>query len=204
MFATAALVALGPQLTAAMFLGTPRATTDQYALVATAMMLGVVPYSAQYLFQRVSYAFEDARTPFWIGAVGTALWTAAALLAPSVLAPRWVVVGVGLAMSVANVLTAALWIPVLRRRLGSIDAARLLRTHVRLLAAAAASAALGILVREGTAVYLSGGRLDDYVVLTVAGGLMTLTYVLMLRVLRVDELDTLIEPVRARLRRRAS
>ena len=30
------------------------------------MIIGLVPFSAQYLFQRVFYAFTDARTPFWV------------------------------------------------------------------------------------------------------------------------------------------
>jgi putative peptidoglycan lipid II flippase len=200
-FATAAFAVLGPQLTYTMFLGTDRASTDQYALVAMAMLAGVVPYSAQYVFQRVFYAYEDARTPFMVGAVGTAAWTAGALLAASLLDDRYVAAGVGLSLTVSNLLTLAVWVPLLRRRLGSTDGARILRTHLRLTIAAGIAAAVGVLVREGTQVVVGDTRAADSLVLTVAGGVMLLTYLLALRALRVRELDTLLEPVLSRLGR---
>lgn len=201
-FATAAFAVLGPQLTHAMFIGTPRPSTDQYALVAMAMLAGVVPYSAQYVFQRVFYAYEDARTPFLVGAVGTGLWTAGALVASSVLQDRHIAAGVGLALTVSNLLTVLLWVPLIRRRLGSMDGARILITHLRLVVAAAIAAAMGVLVREGTLVVVGDGRTAAYVVLGTAGGVMLLTYLLALRALRVRELDTLIDPVLSRFSRR--
>jgi len=202
MFATAAFVALGPQFTAALFPGTSRVTTDQYALVATAMLLGIVPFSAGFLFQRVSFAFEDARTPFWIGTLGTVLWTAGTLLVPTVLAPRYVPAGVGLAMAVTNLITALIWVPVLRRRLGSIDGTRIVGTLARLLLAAAGAVAIGILVREGAQVVVGDrGLAAVLIVLACAGGVMTLTYVLLLWALRVSELDTLLRPLLSRVRR---
>jgi putative peptidoglycan lipid II flippase len=201
-FATAAFAVLGPQLTYAMFIGTGRASTDQYALVAMAMLAGVVPYSAQYVFQRVFYAYEDARTPFMVGAVGTAAWTAGALLAASLLEDRYVAAGVGLSLTVSNLFTLALWVPLLRRRLGSTDGARILRTHLRLTIAAGIAAAVGVLVREGTQAVVGDTRTAGYLVLAVAGGVMLLTYLLALRALRVRELDTLLEPVLSRLGRR--
>ena len=39
------------------------------------MILGLVPFSAQYLFQRVFYAFDDARTPFWVQVLVIPVWT---------------------------------------------------------------------------------------------------------------------------------
>ncbi len=201
-FATAAFAVLGPQLTYAMFVGTPRPSTDQYALVAMAMLVGVVPYSAQYVFQRVFYAYEDARTPFLVGAVGTGLWTAGALVASSVLEDRHIAAGVGLALTVSNLLTVLLWVPLIRRRLGSMDGARILSTHLRLVVGAGIAAAIGVLVREGTLVVVGDGRAAAFVVLGTAGGVMLLTYLLALRALRVRELDTLIDPLLSRLARR--
>ncbi|MFN8080165.1 MAG: murein biosynthesis integral membrane protein MurJ [Kineosporiaceae bacterium] len=202
MFATAIFIALGPLITAGMFPGTNRVTTDQYALVATAMLLGIVPFSAQFLFQRVSYAFEDARTPFWIGTLGTLLSTVGALLVPTVLAPRDVAAGIGAVMAATYLITTIIWFPVLRRRLGSVDGPRILSTHLRLLLAAASAIGIGILVREGAQVVLGErGVLGVYGVLGSATVVMSITYLLALRALRVDELDTLLQPIRSRLSR---
>lgn len=203
MFATALFIALGPLITAGMFPGhLSRVTTDQYALVATAMLLGIVPFSAQFLFQRVSYAFEDARTPFWIGTIGTLLSTVGALLMPTVLAPRDVAAGVGAVMAATNLVTTIIWFPVLRRRLGAVDGPRILSTHLRLLLAAASATGIGILVREGAQVVLGErGVLGVYGVLGSATVVMSITYLLALRALRVDEVDTLLQPLRSRLAR---
>jgi len=121
---------------------------------------------------------------------------------PTVLAPRYVPAGVGLAMAVTNLITALIWVPVLRRRLGSIDGTRIVGTLARLLLAAAGAVAIGILVREGAHVVVGDrGLAAVLVVLACAGGVMTLTYVLLLWALRVSELDTLLRPLLSRVRR---
>ncbi|GMA87085.1 hypothetical protein GCM10025868_23350 [Angustibacter aerolatus] len=64
--AFAGVAALGPDLTGTIFFRSGHSETDAIAAITTAMMVGLVPFSAQYLFQRVFYALEDARTPFLV------------------------------------------------------------------------------------------------------------------------------------------
>jgi putative peptidoglycan lipid II flippase len=86
-----------------------------------AMMLGLVPFSSQYLFQRVFYVFEDARTPFLIQVPVMLIWSVGNLLSLWLMPPQLIVVGIGLAMSAANLIGAGLSVVLLRRRLLRVD-----------------------------------------------------------------------------------
>ncbi len=201
-FATATFVVLGQDLAYALFVGTDRSTTDQYAWVAMMMLIGLVPYSAQYLFQRVFYAFADARTPFMVGALGTGLWTVGALLAPLLVAPQRVAAMVGFALTVSTVVTVSVWLPLLRRRLGGLDAARIAGTHLRLLLAGGVAIGAGFGSRRVTVDVTGDSRTAAMLTVAVTGAVMVVAYLVMLRVLRIRELDAVLTPIRARLRRR--
>ncbi len=62
-------------------------------------MLGLVPFSAQYLFQRAFYAFADARTPFLIQVPVVLTIAATSFASGHLLDPQHIVVGVGLGMA---------------------------------------------------------------------------------------------------------
>jgi len=202
---TVAVVVLGRDLTGAIFAGTPSEDTDSIALVTAAMALGLVAFSAGYLFQRVYYAFEDARTPFWIQTVVVAVWTAGSVLASVVLPPRWVTPGIGLAMSVSNVAGVVLSAVLLRRRIGGLDGARVLRTHGRMAVAAVAAGLAAWAADAGTHAVTDGlvsGAPRSVLTLAVAGTVLVACYGVGLRLLRVEELDVVAGPVLRRLRRR--
>jgi putative peptidoglycan lipid II flippase len=200
--ATVLMLAVGPELTRVAFFGSPQATTDGIALVAMAMMLGVSAFSAQYLMQRVFYAFEDARTPFLVQIPVVLTWTAGNLLSLQQLPARYIVVGVGLSMSAANLLGAALSAVLLRRRLGTLDGRRVSGTYLRVTAAAALAGGVGWGVSNGMHGLLGPSRLAAVGVLAVSLLVLAGVYVLLLRLLRVGELDLLLRPLLARFRPR--
>ena len=105
-------------------------------------------------------------------------------------------------MSVSYVVGAVIAQWRLRRRLGGVDGARVLRMLVRASLAALVSAAVGygVLVLLGRG--LSTGFMASLIQCAVVGTVMGLTYVGALRVLRVRELDSLLQPVLRRLRGR--
>ncbi len=197
-FATVFFFVLGAYLINAMFVGTDPTTTLQYASAAVLMLLGLVPYSAQYLVQRVFYAFSDARTPFWVGALGTVLWTGGALWAPQLVEAGDVAATVGLALAVSTTITFAIWLPLVRRLLGGLDLRRILWTHLRLVVAAAAAGGIGVALRLTAPEVATAGRLDSMVVVAAIGIAMAVSYVVMLRLLRVQEVDVLFAMIRRR------
>ncbi|MFN8074369.1 MAG: murein biosynthesis integral membrane protein MurJ [Kineosporiaceae bacterium] len=172
---------------------------------AMAMSVGMVAFSASYLQQRVFYAYEDARTPFWVQVPAVAVTVTGSLLARHLLDPQWVLVGVGLGMSAANLLTSTLLARLLSRRLGGADGARVLSVHARLAVAGALAGGLawltvhGVVRGFGDLSLASAGTTASGAALT--GGLIVLlgVYVGAARLLRVREIDLALGPVLRRV-----
>ncbi|GAB3592554.1 hypothetical protein GCM10027446_13420 [Angustibacter peucedani] len=198
--ALAGMVAVGSELTDTLFLKNSPADTRAIALAATAMMLGLVPFSAQYLFQRAFYAFGDARTPFFIQIPVVVTIAVTSYLSGRYLDPSDIVVGIGLGMALGYAVGAVLSAVTLHRRLGgALDGRRVLRTYVRLACAAVPAVVVGRLVAWGVHGALGTTKPAAVLVLVVGGSLVAVTYVLVCRLLHVSELDEVAEPVLRRL-----
>ena len=201
--ATAAFLVLGGDLVRVLYVGSDEDTTAGIARVATAMVLGLVPFSALYLFQRVFYAYEDARTPFLLQLLVVGVWSAGNLLSSWLLPGRLVVVGVAASMSVANLVGAAAALFPLHLRLSGVDGARVVTTHLRLLLAAAVAAGGGWVGGALGHTVAGEDRTGSAVALVLGAAVLVPVYLGALRVLKVRELDALMRPVTARLRRAA-
>jgi putative peptidoglycan lipid II flippase len=193
--ATATFLALGPDITASLFPGNSSGETRGIAYVAMAMMLGLVPFSSQYLFQRVFYVFEDARTPFLIQIPVMLIWSAGNLLSLWLMPPQLIVVGIGLAMSAANIVGAGLSVLLLRRRLRSLGGWRVLSTYLKLSAAAVFAGALAWMAARGIHA-VAGYGWPSMVLATAVGGLVIVgAYVAGLLLLGVSELGEMLRPL---------
>jgi putative peptidoglycan lipid II flippase len=197
--ALAGVLAVGTDLTRTMFPGNGVHETDAIAWAATAMMVGLVPFSAQYLFQRVFYVLEDARTPFLIQVPVVVTIALSSYLAGQFGDRDHVVVLIGLGMSAGYTLGAVLSAVVLHRRLGRLDGARVTRTYVRLLAAAVPAALLGWACSRGLHALLGYGVPASAAALAVGGGLTLVGYVGLCRVLHVGEMAEVAGPLLRRL-----
>jgi putative peptidoglycan lipid II flippase len=162
-------------------------------------MLGLVSFSAQYLFQRVFYALEDARTPFLIQLPVVVTIAVTSYLAGHLLDPGHVVVGVALGMAAGYTVGAVLSAVLLHRRLGRLDGARVLRTYVRLTCAAVPAGVVGWALSRGVHAVLGEGFIGHAVALVLGGLAVLVLYVGACRVMRVSELDDVAGPVLRRL-----
>jgi putative peptidoglycan lipid II flippase len=199
--ATAGMLALAPDVTRTLFVSNDAQATRAIAYATMAMVLGLVPFSAQYLFQRAFYATEDARTPFSVQLPVVAVIAATSYLASVLLEPEHVVIGVALGMALGYTVGAVLSAFLLRHRLGRLDGSRVLRTYVRLLSAAAPAAAVAWAVSRASHHVLDGTWLASAVALALGGALLVAVFVALCRVLHVTELTDVAAPVLARLRR---
>jgi len=199
MLATAAFVALGPWIGAAMI---PDGRPIGQVLVALAV--GLVPFSVNYLVSRVFYAYEDARTPFYVALLNAGLTAVGNLVCWLVVPAQWTVVGIGVTMSIANVVAGTLGLILLRRKLIALDGKGLgghaiLRTGVRVTIIGVIS---GGLAYAGARVV---GPVDSQVLnlaVTVVGGLVVLVvFTVLSRLMRVTELTDLANPLLRRIRR---
>lgn len=203
-------VLLVPGTVAAVFLGTAAAriaffrNTDEQAhaigAVMIAMMIGLLPFGWLYLIQRVYYAYEDARTPFYLQLVVTAVATAVNLSAFHA-DPTRVGVLVGVGQTASNLAAAVVGFWLLRRRFGLLRLRATLRLYVRLVAASLGGVLVGwpLVLLIGS---LGLGRFVEATLQLVVGGGVFLAVVLGLaHVMRVEEVAQLLGPVLRRVRR---
>jgi putative peptidoglycan lipid II flippase len=198
--ATVAFAVLGQDLTALLFATNNRATTQGLAWTTAAMVVGLVPFSAQYLFQRVFYAFGDARTPFWVQVLVVGVWSAGNLLAGLWLEGAWVVVGIGAAMSVANILGAAVTVVLVRRRVGGVDGRRVMSLYARCALAAVPAGVLAWAASSAAHLFAGDGARGALTALVSGSLVLVAVYVGGLKLLRVRELDDLAAPLRRLVR----
>lgn len=199
-FAAAALAVLAiPVVQAVIPTASPEAAVG-FAAVLLALSLGIPAQGVWTIDQRVSYAYEDARTLFRIQIPMAAVVVVGgflAFLAP----PQWWVPIVAGASALSMYLGAVIGFLALRTKLPSLDGSRVLRTYLRLTLAVLPAAVAGwtLLHFWGP---VSGdsagvGAFAAAVVKVLAiGTVMAAIYTLLLRRLDVDELDEILEPAR--------
>ena len=198
---TVAAVLLGSAGVRLVFFRNSDPQAHAIAAVMIAMMLGLLPFGWLYLIQRVYYAYEDARTPFLLQLVVTAIATAVNLAA-FFADPAKVGVLVGIGQTVSNLAAALLGFWLLRRRFGLLQLRATTRLYVRLVAASLAGAGVAWPVVAG--IGLAGlGRFAEAPLQLAAGGAVFVAVVLGLaHVMRVQEVDQLLDPLLRRLRNR--
>lgn len=209
-FATAAFAVLAAPLTALIVPTAGRLGTQSIAPVLVALSLGLVALGAMVLMKWVYFAYEDGKSVFWITVPSTASLVIGLIATQIWLPKEYWVIAAGASFALGNWVTCILRTGGLRRILGGrMDGGRILGLHVRATVAAVVSAALG----WGLYQLLGGFDAIDFDhgvfgtlfsglwISALCGTLMLVSYVLVLRLLRVQELDTLLIPIRRRLGR---
>ncbi len=195
---TVAGVVFGPLITRTFFFGNPPAQTQAVAGVMMAMFLGIVPYGWLYLVQRVYYAHEDARTPFGLQVLVTALAVTVTLLAAT-LDPTVTGIVVGLGQTVSNLAGALVGFVLLRRKLGPLRLGSAASMYARLAVASVLAGVLARLVLEAVAARATEGRLEGAVTLLSAGTGFVVLVLLLAHLLRVREVHELLAPALRRV-----
>lgn len=191
-----AVVAAGPL--AHLFYGDALGTAVERQTIG--LLLGLVPFTVCVVVQRVFFAYEDARTPFFMQLICTVVSCVLAALA-LFLPGAWVGFGVCIATAVAWAVEAVIgfrWLQ--RRRLARLRIVDVMQTWVRLVIAAVLAVAVGFVLR--VLVVLAVGdasRLASLVTLVVATGGFVAAYLVVARRLHVREVEDLIQLVGSKL-----
>lgn len=169
--------------------------------VTVAMVLGLPVLGIWSMCQRVYYAYEDARSMLAPQVVMAVVIVVGTLLGWLLAPPQWWVAVSALAVSVSYVIGSLMALRHVHWLIGSFDGSRVLRLHLRATLASAAALAVGVplllLLGAGAQMSLVAALLKCVVV----GGAMVTVYVLVLRAMRVPELEVLAGPVRSVLAR---
>ncbi|WP_431680035.1 murein biosynthesis integral membrane protein MurJ [Kitasatospora sp. KL5] len=101
--ATVLFIALAPQI-AAIAYEHGKVTPASSWVIAQALIafaIGLPAFCAQYALARGFYAMGDAKTPFWLTVVSTTVNSGLSAVAYWLLDPRWIIIGMALAQSIA-------------------------------------------------------------------------------------------------------
>ncbi|YAL83278.1 murein biosynthesis integral membrane protein MurJ [Dermacoccaceae bacterium W4C1] len=164
------------------------------------MMLGLTAFGLCVIVQRAFYAYEDAKTPFRMQVICTAI--AAVITLGSLLLPaHYVGIGIGLSLTLSNAAQGWIGLRWLQRRTGRIMLHDIIRTYVRLLVAALLAAVVtGVLVAL-MRTFIGTGQAVSMVQLLIGGVVYLLVFVRAGRALRIAEIEDLLRPISARLGR---
>jgi len=174
--------------------------------VVIAMVVGLLPFSYVFMIQRAFYSLEDTRTPFIFTAVQMAFNVAGSLLVFVYVEPVWIVFSLSLVTSGSIVLQAVLAFFMFKKKFGSLGHSHLTMATLKFVIAAVVSGGIGFAILQA----LGGAHPGAFPVLSVLaaastcaliGGVMTITYLVILKVLKAEEIETLTKPIRAFLKR---
>jgi putative peptidoglycan lipid II flippase len=173
--------------------------------VLIAFLVGLVPFSALFVLQRVFYSLSDTRTPFFLQVLQASIFTVLAL-ACALLPDDLIAIGLALALSFATGIQTLVTAVIIRRRLGGVGGGTVLKSLGRFVVAALPTAAAGVLAYWAIRTllgqdFLTAGFVTPIVSMAVLGVVMLVVYLGALAVLRSPELRDALGPVRARLTR---
>lgn len=195
-------LALGTWIGVTLFgLGTAGVESGRYVgLTLQAFALGLVPFCLFYALNRAFYALEDTRTPALINVAVNAVNVGAGYALFVTLPLHWRIPGLAVAYALSYLAGTVISAMVLRRRLGSLETGAVVRSYLKMTAAAAGGGLVAWAVGTGATAVLG----DEHLGATTAVALGLLagggTYVALALVFRVRELSTLIATVRGRLK----
>ena len=167
---------------------------DVTAATLLLFLIGLPAHGVLDVLARSFYARKDTATPVVAAIVGVVVTIAFAMALVGTLA----LPAVGLALSIGTWAEAILLLGMLKRREAALDLGGIASTGVRSLAGAlvAAGVALGVLAALHAAGF-GGGKVAALVEAVMATGLAGLAYLVLAVVLRIPELEVLIQTGRS-------
>jgi putative peptidoglycan lipid II flippase len=176
---------------------------DAMAIVIVLYVLGLVPFSVLFIVQRVFYALEDTRTPFFVQLFQATIFIGLAAVVAS-FPTESIAFGLALVTSIAGVAQTGLALLLLRRKLGGLGLLVLVKKFAIFALAAVPAAGAGV----GVLVFLGGGNpagflMSQAVNAALGMGLiavvMTVVYGIFLVLLRSEDIGSVLGPVGRRL-----
>ena len=178
-------------------------TSQDFALSLALFAPGLVFFTVHYLMLRGFYSLERTRTVFWVQCVIAAVNIALAVLVTSRVDAQDTAPGLVIAYAGAYGVGAALSYLVLRSVLGGLETPALLRFLGRTLLAAAVASGAAWAWRLGLeSVWGAGhGKIQSLTLLVSASILDVVVFLLVARMLRLREVNEVVDLVSRRLRR---
>ncbi|MDQ1106108.1 putative peptidoglycan lipid II flippase [Nocardioides zeae] len=182
--------------------GAARDTFDDFIPTLVLFAPAIVLFTVHYMMLRGFYALEQTRRVFWIQCVIAAVNVSVALLLVSRASAQDTVPALVVAYGVAYGAGALVSYSVLSRTVGGLGTARTLGFGARLLVAVGLASALAwglrLLLEDHLA--LGSAKLEAIVTLGLLASVLGGTVVLLARLLRIDEVNEVVDAVVRRVR----
>jgi len=174
--------------------------------VVIAMVVGLLPFSYVFMIQRAFYSLEDTKTPFLFTIVQVGINAAGSIAVGFLVEDVWIVVALSLVTSGSIMVQSLLAFVLFKRKFGSLGHGQLTFATGKFALAGIVAGSIGFAVLQA----MGGARPGAFPVLNViaavitcglVGSVIAIIYVVLLKLLRVQEVNTLLKPILRLLRR---
>ena len=205
--ASAILIVLSYPI-ARVFVGEYPATAALGNVIA-AFMIGLLPFSFVYMMQRAFFALEDTKTPFIFTSIQIGIHISGSITLGFVMPKELLVVSIALLTAFSICIQGLIAYAMLKKKIGSLRGFGVSRSTIKFVLAAIPASAAGVLVLLA----LGGIGEDSFALQSVlgaitsaiiVGGIMGVSYLLLLWLLKSQEIQELGAALRGRFTRNGS
>ncbi len=205
--ASAILIVLSYPI-ARVFVGEYPATAALGNVIA-AFMIGLLPFSFVYMMQRAFFALEDTKTPFIFTSIQIGIHISGSITLGFVMPKELLVVSIALLTAFSICIQGLIAYAMLKKKIGSLSGFGVSRSTIKFVLAAISASAAGVLVLLA----LGGIGEDSFALQSVVGaitsaiivgGIMGVSYLLLLWLLKSQEIQELGAALRGRFTRNGS
>lgn len=174
--------------------------------VVIAMVVGLLPFSYVFMIQRAFYSLEDTKTPFLFTVVQVVVNAIGSITVGLLVQNVWIVVALSLVTSGSIMVQSLLAFVLFKRKFGSLGHGQLTFATGKFALAGVVAGSAGFAVLQA----MGGARPGAFPVLNVLaaaitcliiGSVIGVIYIALLKLLKVREVNTLLNPILRLLRR---
>jgi putative peptidoglycan lipid II flippase len=199
--ASAVLIVLSYPI-ARVFVGEYPATAALGNVIA-AFMIGLLPFSFVYMMQRAFFALEDTKTPFVFTSVQIGIHIAGSITLGFVMPKEFLVVSIALLTAFSICIQGLIAYAMLKKKIGGLSGFGVSRSTIKFVLAAIPASAAGVLALGGIgeASFALQSVLGALTSSIIVGGIMGVSYLLLLWLLKSQEIQELGMALRGRFTR---
>ena len=174
--------------------------------VVIAMVVGLLPFSYVFMIQRAFYSLEDTKTPFLFTVAQVVVNAIGSITVGLLVQNVWIVVALSLVTSGSIMVQSLLAFVMFKRKFGSLGHSQLTFATGKFALAGVVAGSVGFAVLQA----MGGARPGAFPVLNVLaaaitcviiGSVIGVIYIALLKLLKVQEVNTLLNPILRLLRR---
>jgi putative peptidoglycan lipid II flippase len=160
------------------------------------LVSGLVFWGIRDIFNRSFYAIQDTTTPMINGAIGVGV----NIIMSIVLVKKMGIGGLTLATTISAFVSCVLLVKDLRKKIGSVNGVNMFKCGIKILTSGVVMGVIIFFINDYLSLFLTGFK-GEIVIIMVSIIVGILVYVIMLLLLKVNELNTIINLIKGKFKR---